>query len=367
MTKSEHVELARIGSFALDAWRREHPDDILELSGADLKGANLGGSNLAGAWLEEADLSGANLFGADLSNAHLEKANLQAAVLSCANLTGGFLQQSNLKEVQFNDGEGGVADLTRANLEGAALTAQGEGDVWNSFLELSTTKGLETVLFDTEDFLANYLEQVFAYASDAESPEAKRYPDFFDAVVRSISALRELIPKLQEPSNELLRLTNVLTSELVSYVREQPELLQLLRPRQFEELVAELLSSFGWQVEMSAPVRDGGYDLFAISKDISGIPTSWIIECKKYPRERVVGVDVVRSLYGVKNEVGAANVLLATTSGFSEGVKRYKSSRYDIALCDYNLLLQWTKQYKPREDGLPYMTSSRRKSLRQDK
>jgi len=129
-----------------------------------------------------------------------------------------------------------------------------------------------------------------------------------------------------------------------------------IRPRQFEELIAEILASYKWEVQLTPAIKDGGYDIFAISKDISsGVKTSWIIECKKYAPENKVGVDIVRALYGVKSDLKIANALLATTSYFTKGVKEFKESRYDIELKDYHDIIEWINQYRPNPNGRLYI------------
>lgn len=133
-----------------------------------------------------------------------------------------------------------------------------------------------------------------------------------------------------------------------------------LRPRQFEELIAEILASFGWQVQLTKATRDGGYDIYAITKEQQAdVQTSWIIECKKYSSERRVGIDIVRQLYGVKIQLGVANMMLATTSQFTKGVKDYKSSRYDLELKDYEGILEWINEYRPNPNGKLYIRDNK--------
>jgi hypothetical protein len=129
--------------------------------------------------------------------------------------------------------------------------------------------------------------------------------------------------------------------ELIKYLRKHPEKLYQLKPRQFEELVCEILAGFGWDVQLTGATRDGGYDIFAISKDISGARSSWLIECKKYSPANKVGIDVVRSLCGVKNDLKVSNAMIATTSFFSSEVKKVKTSRYDFHLVDYDGIVEW--------------------------
>ena len=133
-----------------------------------------------------------------------------------------------------------------------------------------------------------------------------------------------------------------------------------MRPRQFEELVAEILASYGWQVQLTPPTRDGGYDIFAIAKDISGVKSPWIIECKKYAEHRKVGVDIVRALYGTSAVLEqGANALLATTSYFTKGAREFKASRYDLELKNFEAVVQWVNEYRPNPNGKLYLRENR--------
>ena len=133
-----------------------------------------------------------------------------------------------------------------------------------------------------------------------------------------------------------------------------------LKPRQFEELIAEILASYGWQVRLTAPTKDGGYDIYAISPtQATGIETSWIIECKKYAPERKIGVDIIRGLFGVKMDLKVANAMLATTSHFTRGAMDYKASRYDLQLRDYQGILEWINEYRPNPEGKLYIKDNR--------
>src|SRR5262245_40940377 len=91
-----------------------------------------------------------------------------------------------------------------------------------------------------------------------------------------------------------------INSQLIQDIKKNPKALYEIQPNAFEELVAELLASYGWKVDVTKQTRDGGYDIFAVRKDISGVESSWIVECKRYRRDRKVGIDVARALYGIK-------------------------------------------------------------------
>ena len=141
MADSEHVEVVKVGAAAIAEWLREDPEEVLDLSGADLRGADLSeanlrvadlsGANLRGADLGEADLHGARLSGANLHGARLSGANLRGADLSEANLFGANLRGSNLGRAflfganllwaDLGGADLGEADLFEANLRGSNL------------------------------------------------------------------------------------------------------------------------------------------------------------------------------------------------------------------------------------------------------
>lgn len=153
---------------------------------------------------------------------------------------------------------------------------------------------------------------------------------------------RLLLDRRMKPPEELIEAVDVIEDEIFTKLYNKPEGIYEITPRQFEELVCGILKSFGWYVELTKSTRDGGYDIFAISKDISGLSSSWIIECKRYSPDRKVGIDCVRSILGVKNnDVRAAGAMVATTSSFSRDVKDYKASRYDLELVDYSRIVGW--------------------------
>lgn len=128
-----------------------------------------------------------------------------------------------------------------------------------------------------------------------------------------------------------------------------------LQPRQFEELTAEILASQGWHVRLTSATRDGGYDIFGISKN----PTKrWLIECKRYGRGRKVGVEEVRALYGARAlGVPSDMLMLVTTSHFSKDALDLKSRR-DLHLKDYEAVLEWINSYRPNPTGCLYLRNS---------
>lgn len=102
-------------------WRLEHPNEQVDLSGADLNGADLKKvnfyrANLNGTKLRDTNLRKANLIRTSLVGATLIDAHLFGANLSKAKLVGAYLTGANLKEANLTS-----TDLTGANLVGATL------------------------------------------------------------------------------------------------------------------------------------------------------------------------------------------------------------------------------------------------------
>ncbi len=79
MANPEHLDILKKSVGKWSQRRRDHPDVLPDLLGADLTGAYLLGADLIGANLTGADLSGAGLRRADLSRADLREANLTEA------------------------------------------------------------------------------------------------------------------------------------------------------------------------------------------------------------------------------------------------------------------------------------------------
>lgn len=148
-------------------------------------------------------------------------------------------------------------------------------------------------------------------------------------------------------------------NDLILEIAKQPEKLHQISPREFEEIVAELLAGFGWEVSLTSRTKDGGYDILGVVKDAPGLESTWVVECKKYGATNKVGIELARQLYGVKWNLGVSNALLVTTSTFTNGVQQLGASKYDLSLVDYNGILNWIHAYTGRPDHLPYLIGKR--------
>jgi HJR/Mrr/RecB family endonuclease len=167
-----------------------------------------------------------------------------------------------------------------------------------------------------------------------------------DVVVTPHPALYQIDSGLVVPATKI-ELANV-NEELIRYLARHPKSLYVLEPRRFEELVAEIFRDFGYEVLLTPRSNDGGVDIRAVRKDSVGT-LLYLIECKRYRQDRAVGVDLVRSLYGVIQAEGASCGVLATTSRFTKGAQEFaRRFRFQLSLRDYTHVVAWLEEYLNR-------------------
>ena len=100
---------------------------------------------------------------------------------------------------------------------------------------------------------------------------------------------------------------------LVERLQQQPDLLYELPPRKFEELVADLLTNLGYDIELTPATRDGGKDILAQMNTPHGNMLC-LVEVKKHRADKPVGVALVRQLYGTLVDADATSAMLVATS-----------------------------------------------------
>jgi len=128
---------------------------------------------------------------------------------------------------------------------------------------------------------------------------------------------------------------------LLARLKEHPRDLFELRSREFEELIAELLAREGYSVHLTPWTRDGGRDVLATHGSL-GLEHLYLVECKRWSPARLVGVEIVRALYGVVEFERATAGMLVTTSGFTNGaLELARRSKHRLALNDYDDVVQW--------------------------
>jgi|CXWL01.1.fsa_nt_gi hypothetical protein len=155
------------------------------------------------------------------------------------------------------------------------------------------------------------------------------------------------------PSSEIISVARpaiISASEaLVRDLKKRPEDLLTIAPREFEQVLAELLSDMGWEVELTKATRDGGKDILAyMNTDLGRLLC--LVEAKRYRTDRKIGVDLVRTLYGTLCDYQANSAMMVTTSSFSPDAHEFQQRhQYQLSLRDYADIVGWITKFKSNE------------------
>ena len=130
----------------------------------------------------------------------------------------------------------------------------------------------------------------------------------------------------------------------VEAILVKPAIIDSLDPRFFEELIGSLYSRLGFEVLLTKRTRDGGRDIVAVGESANSL-IKFIVECKRYRRDRKVGIAPVQRLWGVKMSEGATKAVLATTSTFTSGAKKFERQHiWELQLLDYSQVIAMLKR-----------------------
>jgi Holliday junction resolvasome RuvABC ATP-dependent DNA helicase subunit len=109
--------------------------------------------------------------------------------------------------------------------------------------------------------------------------------------------------------------------------------LQNLTGIQFEELITALLARLGFHAQMTKASGDGGIDIVA-DLDRPLVGGTYLIQCKRFSPQSLVGAPVVREFHGsVAARPNAVKGVLITTSGFTSQATDF-ASEVGIELID---------------------------------
>ncbi len=100
-------------------------------------------------------------------------------------------------------------------------------------------------------------------------------------------------------------------------IYHNPDYVYHLESWEFEEFVAEVFENFGFRSVVTKRTHDGGRDIIA-TFEMGGVLYTTYFECKKYAKDRPVGVNIVWELYAVM-ERERANKGVIVTSYFTAG------------------------------------------------
>lgn len=133
------------------------------------------------------------------------------------------------------------------------------------------------------------------------------------------------------------------TPEFIQKLTHNPDEMRFLHWRDFEFLLAGLLDQFGYQVDVQRGTKDGGIDLFALSKADHPLgPHKYLLQAKRW--KNAVGVAPVRELKFLHDHYSMTKSCLATTSRFTSGAWHLAQQySHQLDLRDFEGLSEWIK------------------------
>ena len=159
MANEEQLAILRQGVEVWNEWRKENPNNDIDLSWAKLRNSDLGGANLSETKLTRIDLRSTVLTDVDFRNALLTGADLREATLRNTNFESATLRRvdfgyASLIGVNFMEASLISADFRRARISKTNFTQARMDNTAFGNNDLSNSIGLETVMHGGESLIS---------------------------------------------------------------------------------------------------------------------------------------------------------------------------------------------------------------------
>lgn len=163
-----------------------------------------------------------------------------------------------------------------------------------------------------------------------------------------------LIEQVRGVGREYSRQSHLSIDKLIAEINADPSVadarISEVGPYHFEEVVAALLRSLGFDAYLTKRSGDGGKDIIAMFYE-GGEQYIVLVECKKRQKGEVFGPAEVRAIYGQycyekKVNGAASSAMLVTSAGtFGPSAIQMQEKVDDLSLKDRHDLLEWMRQY----------------------
>ena len=138
------------------------------------------------------------------------------------------------------------------------------------------------------------------------------------------------------------------SEEMLKHLAKFPQERFRLKPRLFEETIAELLRKMGYETFLTPRSGDQGRDVIASIK-IPAASMLMLVECKRYAANRLVGPEPIARIWTRLFEDKANMAMVITTSDFQPVAKREaKSKGYQLSLKDGEQFIEWVRNLKSK-------------------
>ena len=225
-------------------------------------------------------------------------------------------------------GQGYVYDVEICEIAQSAMRFDG---VINGFQNMVNEVSInQEIIYRIDDF-----DVINFYPDNISREEKKEKEEVLNKIISEI--LKPEKKKIHTADAAIIKVLPV-NERLLQYLAENPNEWYNLKPRQFEQAMAEIYTKLGYKVEITPETRDGGKDLIITdNRDLGDF--IYYVECKKYKPGHQVGIGFVQRLHGVVNGDRVNGGILATTSFFSKPARDFvleNKLECQIKLQDYN-------------------------------
>ena len=139
--------------------------------------------------------------------------------------------------------------------------------------------------------------------------------------------------------------------QMIMRIAQNPEMIYNISPREFEEVIEQVLKDQGFETTLTQQTRDDGRDIIATKYEM-GKPVIFYIECKRYGRQNSVGVSIVRSLYGVQSADQINKSILVTTGHVTSGARKFVEKQNTMmSVIDVNEIYELIQQSARKYSG----------------
>ncbi len=143
------------------------------------------------------------------------------------------------------------------------------------------------------------------------------------------------------PPKQRLKIAQTM-QDAVQMAENDRSSLMTMSPREFEEFMAYIFSTLGFEVELTKSTRDGGTDLLCI-RSFNEMRFKIAVEIKRYKESRPITVSLVRAFVGANQQFKADRMLFVTTSRYTEPAETFATNyaSHLLSLKDYSQIREW--------------------------
>jgi len=205
-------------------------------------------------------------------------------------------------------------------------------------------KQLVSNKFLSETFLkeASNSESTVIFDMFNTAVQLRLYEKKLNEIISDEEEVKEQSSILIMPTPSLEIISN--WADITRAITKDSSLLYSLSWERFEDLVAELLKGFGWEIQPLMRTKDDGIDILASTRINPDIPFRMMVQCKRYKNMRKVGIDVVKNVWTTKCKNKFHQAMIATTSMFTRGA-RDEANLWNIELRGQQELVEWCECY----------------------